>query len=87
MGITRVNERLALSNLAEAEGMKYEENPACTASNPSHPIHPSQPIHHNLSTINRRRFRSWEIQLRRLALTSPFERRLLARGSERQGLR
>ncbi len=82
MGIARVNERLALSNLAGAEGIKYEENPACTASNPSHPIH------QNLSIIiNRRRFRSWEIQLRRLALTSPFERRLLARGSERQGLR
>ena len=96
MGIARVNERLALSNLAGAEGIKYEENPACTASNPSHPIHqnlsiatyPSQPIHHNLCIIiNRRQFRSWEIQLRRLALTSPFEPRLLARGSERQGLR
>ena len=63
---------------------------------PSKPIHhdlsittyPSRPIHHNLCIIiNRRQFRSWEIQLRRLALTSPFERRLLARGSARQGLR
>ena len=81
MGIARVNERLALGNLAGAEGMRYEENPACTASNPS------QPIHHNLSTINRRRFRSWEIQLRRLAQTLPSERRSLARGSECQGLR
>jgi hypothetical protein len=96
VGIARVNERLALSNLAGAEGIKYEEIPAYTASNPSHPIHhnlcitnyASQPMHHNLCIIiNRRRFRSWEIQLRRLALTSPFERRLLARGSECQGLR
>jgi hypothetical protein len=56
VGIARVNERLALSNLAGAEGIKYEEIPAYTASNPSHPIHqnlsitnyPSQPMHHKL---------------------------------------
>ena len=65
----------------KAEGLERWGSTICIA------LYPSLPIYHNLSTINRRRFRSWEIQLRRLGLTSPFARRLLARGSERQGLR